>query len=262
MFAKALELSLYSSIYFTQFMNLPHVPYSVVILIPAKNEVNTVATVVTEVKRRIAATVVVIDDASSDDTAQTARAAGALVLSLPYSLGAWGAIQTGLRFALKHQFEVAITMDADGQHEANAIPALLTPICQHQCDVVIGAYPQRGSPLRQWAWSFFRKLSGISLEDLTSGLRAYNQAAIRLLASSAATLLDYQDLGVLLLLHQHQLRIQETPIVMYPRLQGHSRIFSSWWAVSQYMLYTSLLCLARINVQPKITCHTKSLLPF
>lgn len=217
---------------------------SCIILIPAKNEVNTVGKVVTEIKQRFPISIVVIDDASTDKTAEVARIAGAHVLSLPFSLGAWGAIQTGLRYTLRKGFDMAITMDADGQHEADSIPHLLTPLMKGQCDVVIGAYPQRGSLLRRLAWSFFRSLSGICLEDLTSGLRAYNRPAMTLLSSKAATLLEYQDLGVLLLLHKARLHVQEIPTLMYPRINGHSRIFNTWWSVSKYMLYTAILCLA------------------
>lgn len=227
----------------------------IIILIPAKNEVNTVGQIVHEVRNQITATIMVIDDASHDDTAKVARAAGAKVLPLPFSLGAWGAIQTGLRYASKHGYHTAITMDADGQHEAKSISTLLVPLINQQCDVVIGAYPQRGSLLRRIAWAFFRQLSGIQLEDLTSGLRAYNRPAINLLASNAAALLDYQDMGVLLLLYKAGLRVIETPILMYPRLEGHSRIFSSWWTVSRYMLNTGILCLAKFKSSKRIKCH-------
>jgi hypothetical protein len=225
---------------------------SILVVIPAKNESKTVGQVIMEVKARFAMTVVVVDDASTDETANVARGAGAIVLPLPFSLGAWGAIQTGLRYASQQGYRTAITMDADGQHEANSIPVLLGPIMRGQAEVVIGAYPQRGSIFRQLAWSFFRQLSGIALEDLTSGLRAYHCPAITLLASRIATLLDYQDMGVLILLHKANLRIQEVPILMYPRLNGHSRIFSSWWAVSRYMLHTMILCLARFKYRKKI----------
>ena len=223
----------------------------IIILIPAKNEANTIRRVITEVNTKISATIVVIDDASTDDTAKIARAAGATVLLLPFSLGAWGAIQTGLRYAEKHEFNIAITMDADGQHEADSIPTLLTSLAKKQCDVVIGSYPQRGSFLRQFAWSFFRQLSGLVLKDLTSGLRAYNRSAIALLASNSATLLDYQDIGVLILLHRADLKVMETPITMYPRIDGHSRIFNSWVAVSRYMWHTGVLCLARFKHSKK-----------
>ncbi len=226
---------------------------SVVILIPAKNEVQTVGKVIAEIKSKLSVTVVVIDDASTDDTINIARSAGAVVLSLPFSLGAWGAIQTGLRYANKYKFKIAITMDADGQHEANSLPILLDAI--QNCDVVIGAYPQRGSFSRKIAWQLFRKLSGIKLEDLTSGLRAYNNKAIKLLTSKSAILLDYQDMGVLILLHTAGLQVIEVPTLMYPRTNGHSRIFNSWWAVGKYMLCTGILCLAHSNYGKK--CRIK-----
>jgi len=226
------------------------------VLIPAKNEEATVGKVVASIKTRFNATVLVIDDESTDNTAQVARAAGAQVLSLTLSLGAWGAIQTGLRYAVKHGFNIVVTMDADGQHEADSIPALIQPILEGECAVVIGAYPQRGSWARRLAWAFFRQLSELDIRDLTSGLRVYNRNATKLLASKVATLLDYQDVGVLILLQKAGFRIQEIPIAMYPRINGHSRIFSSWWAVGKYMLYTSILCLAQFEHDKKIKCRT------
>lgn len=226
-------------------MQHPPLVHPWIILIPAKNEIATVEKVILEVRRHFNAEVLVIDDCSTDGTAAVARAAGAKVLSLACSLGAWGAIQAGLRYALKHGYQGAITMDADGQHEAEALPTLLDAMAQSDADVVIGAFPQRGSRARRFAWSLFRSLSGLTLEDLTSGLRAYNRHAIRLLASHQATLLDYQDMGVLLMLHTGGLRIHEIPIAMKLRIAGHSRIFNSWWAVTRYMLSTVVLCLAR-----------------
>lgn len=198
-----------------------------------------------QVKSRYEVDIVLVDDASSDDTAALARAAGARVLPLLTSLGAWGAMQTGLRYALKYDYDLAITMDADGQHEADSLAALQYPIMAGETDVVIGACTARGSMARQIAWCLFRWLAGITQEDLTSGLRAYNRDAIKLLASTQATLLDYQDLGVLLLLHHHGLRVCETEINMCPRITGKSRIFGSWWAVLRYMVYTTTLCIAQ-----------------
>ncbi len=232
--------------------------HSLVILIPAKNEEQTIERVIMEIRQLFTPVpVVVIDDASTDRTAELAKMAGAVVLPLPFSLGAWGAIQTGLRYALQQGFHTAITMDADGQHEADSIPDLLYPIAIGQADVVIGAYPQRGSLLRKIAWSVFRQLSGLALEDLTSGLRAYHRPAIELLASHQATLLDYQDLGVLILLQKHGLRIEEVPTLMYPRRNGHSRIFSSWRIVSYYMIQTGIFCLAHHGPRNPPSCPIK-----
>jgi hypothetical protein len=96
------------------------------------------------------------------------------------------------------------------------------------------------------AWSYFRLLTGLSLEDITSGFRAYNPSAIELLASAEASLLDYQDIGVLLIIRHRNLRIVEVPVLMDARTTGTSRVFSSWLIVAKYLLQTSLLCLARV----------------
>ena len=69
----------------------------------------------------------------------------------------------------------------------------------------------------------------------------------RVLTSPEATLLDYQDVGVLLLLRKYGLRVRELPTPMLPRCAGHSRVFSSWFKVAGYMLQTTLLCLARVR---------------
>jgi len=215
------------------------------LIIPAKNEAASVADVVHEAIAICGITVLVVDDASTDSTAALARQAGAIVLSLCQSLGAWGAIQTGLRYALRNQYRYVITMDADGQHQANSLPILARALQAQTADVIIGAFPERGSVARQFAWKVFRLLSGLSHADLTSGLRAYNHLAINTLASHHATLLDYQDMGVLLLLEQQGLRLAEISIAMRPRLAGQSRIFRSWWTVAGYMIYTLILCIAR-----------------
>jgi hypothetical protein len=222
-------------------------PIHPIVLVPAYNEQTTVGCIVNQVRRRWGLPVVVIDDCSTDATARTARAAGATVLPLMVQLGAWGAIQTGLRYALRHGYRTAITLDADGQHEPDSIGILLEPLADGLADVSIGAFPGRASRARQIAWSYFRWLTGLELEDITSGFRAYNHAAMTALASREASLLDYQDVGVLLILRRRGLRLIEAPVSMQPRAAGASRVFRSWWVVGKYMLHTSLLCLARVG---------------
>lgn len=218
---------------------------SPVVLIPARNEEATVGEVVCKLLSQLHCEVVVIDDESRDGTIEAARSAGATVLPLAIHLGAWGAIQTGMRYALINDYRIAVTMDADGQHQASSVKGLIEPITCGDADMVIGACVKRGSRARHLAWMIFRRLSGIGLEDLTSGFRAYNQKSMILLASRKATLLDYQDLGVLILLRRMGLSIVEKQVEMCPRLSGASRIFNSWWVVARYMLASSILCLAK-----------------
>jgi glycosyltransferase involved in cell wall biosynthesis len=218
---------------------------SLAVIIPAYNEVPTIGRVIGEVMDRVAARVVVVDDASTDGTGDAARKAGATVLPLILQLGAWGAIRTGMLYAVKHDFDVVLTMDADGQHMAESIPPVLAPIRAGSADMVIGSYPERGSMARKLSWAFFRRFNMLDLQDLTSGLRAYNHAAISVLACDETSLLDYQDIGVLLHLKRQGIRIAEAPVVMSHRLAGHSRVFSSWWTVGRYLALTMVLSLSK-----------------
>jgi glycosyltransferase involved in cell wall biosynthesis len=226
------------------------IPERLLIVIPALNEEQDIGDVIREVRKLGAIDVLVVDDGSIDDTAAVAVAHGASVMRAPLWQGAWGAIQTGIRYAVRHGYSGVVTMDADGQHEPAQLPQLLE--AARDADVVIASCPSRGSRLRHIAWAYFRFLTGFAIDDLTSGFRYYNAAACRLLAMDEATLLDYQDIGVLLLLRHARFRIAEIPVAMNPRKHGASRVFRSWWTVARYMTETSILCLARWNRTPRL----------
>ena len=217
---------------------------SVLIVIPARNEATSIAQVIADIRQHFKADVLVIDDQSMDGTAELAQQAGATVLRPVLPLGAWGAMQAGMRYAVKHGYNYAVTMDADGQHEAVHLADLLKPLIKNEADVVIGAFPARGSNARRMAWAVFRVMTGLGFEDLTSGFRAYNQPALKRLSSPGASLLDYQDIGVLLYLRRRGFRIVEIPVKMQLRSDGGSRIFSSWFAVASYLLKTAIICIA------------------
>lgn len=225
-------------------LSLPHC----VVIIPAHNETKDIAFVIGEINRYTNFPVVVIDDASTDNTIEEARKAGAVVIPLAVQLGAWGATQAGLRYALKNGFSYAITMDADGQHLAESLPVLLQPIIRKEADVTIGACTRRGSKARKIAWNLIRRASGLSLEDLTSGFRVYDRRAIRRLARWQATLLEYQDVGVLVMLKASGLIIKDVEVRMLPRRHGISRIFYSWNSVFYYMCYTLLLSVTKRGI--------------
>ena len=221
------------------------------IVIPARDEAPTIGTVVRQLRQSGRSDVLVVDDQSSDGTGEAARAAGAMVMRPVLAVGAWGATQTGIRLALARGYSEVMTMDADGQHEVAEIPQLLAR--RHDADVVIGAHPERASRLRRIAWWWFRRLTGFEFRDLTSGFRYYSRAAMEVMASREATLLDYQDLGTLLLMSRAGLRIVEVPVSMSPRAAGRSRVFSSWFVVARYMAVTTLLCLSRWDVPSRRT---------
>jgi len=218
-------------------------------VIPARNEGGTVVEVIYGVMNAIEGDVLVVSDASDDDTARLAREAGARVIELPCRLGAWGATQTGMRYARRHGYRLVLTLDADGQHHAHELPALVAEQRRSRANVVIGTCSERLSAAKRVAWRYFHLLTGIGVQDFTSGLRVYDRRAIRVLASPQASLFDYQDLGVLMLLRRKGLTLHETPATMSPRRQGGSRVFSSWLMVARYMLHTTVLCFAQFETR-------------
>lgn len=217
------------------------------VVMPARDEAATVGAVVQGVRSVLGCEVLVVDDASGDWTGKTAAAAGASVLSLPLGLGAWGATQAGIRYARRHGFSEVITLDADGQHLAESLPLLLAERQRSGANVVIGTCVQRLSRAKRMAWRYLRFLTGLKLTDFTSGLRLYDAEAIDVLAGREASLLDYQDVGVLMLLSRSGLRIAETSVSMLPRRAGRSRVFASWPVVGRYMMHTTVLCLAQLD---------------
>lgn len=158
----------------------------VVALIPAHNEEATVFEVVKAVRQRIPE-VVVIDDASSDRTAQVAREAGAVVISHAINRGVGAALRTGYRYALERGFDVIVQIDADGQHDPRYIPQLLEALSEGY-DLVIGSRFLNES-YRSYSWvrrvgiRFFtwlgNRLGGLRITDITSGYRAYKAKALQ-----------------------------------------------------------------------------------
>lgn len=222
-------------------------PAECLAVIPARDESTTVARVVAGVRAALGCEVLVVDDASSDQTGAIAREAGALTLRLPLALGAWGATQTGIRYAQRNGFAGVITLDADGQHLPESLPALFEAQGSSGANVVIGTCTRRLSRAKRVAWWYLRALTGLGLGDFTSGLRLYDRSAVEILAGPAASLLDYQDVGVLMLLARNEMSIHETPVEMLPRREGHSRVFASWPVVALYMMHTTVLCLAQLH---------------
>ena len=227
----------------------PEAHYRPLVVVPARDEAMTIGALITEIRSLGYDDVLVVDDRSTDETGRVAGETGAKVLRAPLAQGAWGAIQCGIRYAVRHNFTSVITMDADGQHRPEDIERLLR--AARYADVVIGACPLRGSPARKIAWKVFRMLTGFSLSDLTSGFRLYDAAACRALAGEEATLIDFQDMGVLLRLRQAGLTFAEVEVSMLDRAVGQSRIFYSWWAVAIYMVETCIICVARRGLSRK-----------
>ena len=155
------------------------------VVIPAYNEATVIGNVIADV-RRFVDNVIVVDDCSRDETATVARAAGATVLRHIINRGQGAALQTGLTFALRQAPSAIITFDADGQHDANDLPALLAPIRDGRAHFVLGSRFTGTSnvpPLRRLmlklAVLFTRLTSGLRVTDAHNGLRAFSRQGAR-----------------------------------------------------------------------------------
>lgn len=149
--------------------------FNVSVIVPAKNEDRTIANVVKAIKSSIpSAEIIVVDDGSTDETADVARNAGASVISQLYSMGNGSAIKTGAR---KAKGDILVFLDADGQHDPSEIPVLLEKISNGYA-MAVGSRSQEGQANfgRYLANSFYNRLAsyvvGRKVEDLTSGFRA------------------------------------------------------------------------------------------
>lgn len=228
----------------------------IAIIIPAMNEARSIASVIRNLRKYFFCSIIVVDDGSTDNTAAIAKREGAIVLPHVVNLGAWRATQTGIRYALKQKIDYVITCDADGQHPVEAIVKLLEDITD-DVDCRIGSCISRGSVGRHIAWRVFKRLSGLGVSDLTSGLRLYSRPAMRVLASYQATMFEYQDVGVLLMLKKLNMSCEEVGVEMLSRKDGISRIFHSWLAVFKYLLYTFILSITKIGPQEVARYHKK-----
>lgn len=221
------------------------------IVIPAKNEQATIKSVIDAIKEHLDAEVVVVNDASEDDTESVLKELDVNVLHHLESLGAWLATQTGLLWAYSKGFDYVVTLDADGQHLPSEVPVLLKAMNEEldndapKKDVIVGSCQSRASFLKKSVWHLFRSITGIKVRDITSGFRLYNRKAQAVLVSKNAALLEYQDVGVLLLLQSSGLNISEVSVKMDKRMDGKSRIFSSSLKILYYILSTLLISFSK-----------------
>ncbi len=209
------------------------IPDRRIAIVPARNEEGAVAGVVAEIRAFDPGLhVVVLDDGSTDQTAQTAAAAGAFVVRLPFNLGIGAAVQTGFKFALEHGYELAVRLDGDGQHDPAELPKLLDVLDRDEADVVVGSRfvdgsdDHRGPRSRRIGIVFFAHLvSALTRQrvtDTTSGFQALNRRGIAIFAADYPH--DYPEVEATVMVHKHRLRLVEVPVRMREREHGESSI--------------------------------------
>jgi glycosyltransferase involved in cell wall biosynthesis len=204
----------------------------VLVIIPAYNEALSLPALLTQLLACCPSLdVLVVDDGSTDQTASVISEFPVRLISLPCNLGVGGAIQTGLLVAVRENYDVAVQVDGDGQHPPSEIPKLLAAMRDSGSDMILGSRFLGGDGYRstlgrragiQFFSSILSLLCGTRITDATSGFRAWNRAAIQVLAKEYPE--DYPEVEAILLLHHANLRISETPVRMLERTAGQSSI--------------------------------------
>lgn len=155
------------------------------VIIPALNAERTIAAVVRNCKA-VNDDLLVIDDGSTDRTADVARQAGAQVIGYPVNRGKGGALKVGFAYALEHDFDVVVTLDADGQHLPREIPKFFAAREETGADLIIGGRAHLFGemlPRRRMANRFSARCialaSTTNVTDSQSGFRLYSSHLIR-----------------------------------------------------------------------------------
>ena len=227
----------------------------ILVIIPAYNEQASIARVIERVKESIpGADIVVINDGSHDSTSLVAYESGAKVISLPYNLGIGAAVQTGFILAQAGNYEIAVQVDGDGQHDPSEIEVLMSRLIADECDVVVGSryLTDRGyvTPLPRLLGTkilaaYVSLLAGQKFSDTTSGFRASNRRAIEICAENYPA--DYPEPESLLTFRKIGLRVSEVPVHMSKRYGGKSSITPFWSAyyMIKVILAVTILSLRR-----------------
>lgn len=214
----------------------------VLIIVPAYNEEKTISSVCSE----IAASgydFIVVNDGSSDSTPKILDDLKIPHIDLISNLGIGGAIQTGYKYARYNDYDIAVQLDADGQHSVSCVRDIIQPIIDNKSDFVIGSRfidkkssSFHSTKLRRagiYLISFIILLfSGKRIYDVTSGFRAANRKVIELFAEDYPP--EYPEPVSEFDLMRHGYKILEVPVKMHERKGGKSSIHS--WKNGYYVI--------------------------
>ena len=209
------------------------------VLIPAFNEEASLPGLLAEVRAQLpGASVAVVDDGSTDGTADVARACGARVLRLPCNLGVGPAVQTGFKDALECGCDYLIRLDGDGQHPPAEARKLVEAMLRHPTDLIVGTrYGERSTYHGNWSRQLV--LKGLALfvsmicrkriTDPTSGFWLVTRPLLQCFALHYPS--DYPEAEAIALLRRQGFSLEEVPVAFKPRQAGTSSI-RAWGTVN------------------------------
>lgn len=228
------------------------------VFIPAWNEEANLPAVIDGLRATIPdADVLVVDDGSTDRTADVAREHGAQVHSLGANKGLRVGIATGYRWALDHDYAYCGRVDADGQHPPRELARLLALVRGGECDVAVGSrfvsgdgyepYRYRPSTARRFGTAVLRRamklVLGRPFGDATSGLYAVNAKALPILAETFTS--GAPEVEALIRVAAAGLQLREVPVTMEERASGESKLRGSK-AVKLVLTVTGTLIAAHL----------------
>lgn len=178
------------------------------------------------------ADILVINDASTDDTAAIAHRMGCIVISGIYNLGYGSGLQVGYKYAADRGYRYVIQMDGDGQHDVCNVKGLYEKLQEKQCDIVLGSRFLEGSvtypvsAVKKVAYVWFRFLirmgTGVKISDPTTGLQGLNRKAFSFYAGFNHFDDKYPDANMLMQMLLLGYQVEEIPAVMHERTEGVS----------------------------------------
>lgn len=203
------------------------------VIVPAYNEESNLAGIIKEVRKKASwVDILVVDDGSKDDTAKIARDLGVTVVTHSFNLGIGGAVQTGFKIARMWNYDIAVQIDGDGQHDPAFISRLVKSIVEGNVDISVGSRFLKnkkadGSFIRHIGIHFFSRLTtlitGTRITDCSSGFRALNRSAIELFSDEYPV--DFPDAEALIIARRAGLRIDEVPVRFRRRRGGKSSLY-------------------------------------
>lgn len=202
------------------------------IIIPAYNEEESLPKLISDIERlRSEFDYIIINDGSDDETKELCKKNAYPIVNLPINSGIGVAVQTGYRYALENNYDIAIQIDGDGQHDVGYLSKIVEVLENNEADVVIGSRfieneGFQSSRARRFGiklLSFFIWIcTGVKIKDVTSGFRAVNKAFIKVFASDYSK--DYPEPEAIVTTKMYGGRILEIPVVMKERECGSSSI--------------------------------------
>lgn len=226
----------------------------ILIIIPAYNEEKSILKTYKEIekynkKNHTKYDCIVINDGSTDQTEKILKDNDIPHICLPANLGIGGAVQTGYRYAMYNEYDIAIQYDGDGQHDINYVKDIVKPIIEDKADFVIGSrFVENVSEFRTSKSrriginiiSFFIKMvTGKKLYDITSGFRAANKDIIKIFAKYYPQ--EYPEPITNAKIEKSKFRVEEIAVNMRERSEGKSSIHS--WKNAYYMINVCLAIL-------------------